>query len=69
MGRRESEKKKSRLEILPSAHTRSSQANILHLAKDLDLDLYSQTVTKNGSASFKTRFFFFGEIPRGERVK
>ena len=43
MGRRESEKKKSRLEILLSSHARSSQANILHLdpnaAIDLDLDL------------------------------
>ena len=66
MGRRESEKKKSRLEILPSAHTRSSQANILHLAKDLDLDLYSQTVTKNGSASFKTRFFFSAKFPEAK---
>ena len=37
-----------------------AQANILHLdpnaAKNLDLDLYSQRVTKNGSVSFKTRF-------------
>ena len=53
--RREREKKTSRLEILLS-----SQANILHLdqnaAKDLDLHLYSQTLTKNCSASFKTRF-------------
>ena len=43
VGRRESEKKKSRLEILLSSHARSSQANILHLdpnaAIDLDLDL------------------------------
>ena len=33
---------------------------MLHLdpngAKNLDLDLYSQRVTKNGSVSFKTRF-------------
>ena len=66
MGRRESEKKKSRLEILLSSHVRSSQANILRLdpnaAKDLDRDLYNQTVTKNGSACFKTRFFFSGKF-------
>ena len=70
VGRREREKKKSRLEILFSAHARSSQANILHLdpnaAKDLDLGLYSQIVSKNGSASFKTGFCFSAKFPEAK---
>ena len=70
VGRRESEKKKSRLEIFLSSHARSSQANILLLdsnaATDLDLHLQSQTVTKNGSASFKTRFFFSAKFPEAK---
>ena len=47
--------KKSERRLVEEAH-----ANILHLdpnaAKNLDLDLYNQRVTKNGSVSFKTRF-------------
>ena len=49
-GERE-KRKKSRLEILLPAHARSSQANILNL------DIYCQTVTKNGSAIASKRVF------------